>query len=432
MFGQPDTDWFVEARFGMFIHWGLYSLGARHEWIQNYECIPSDVYEKRYFDKFEPDLFDPHEWATLAKQAGMKYFVITTKHHEGFCMWDTKYTDYNAMKSPAKCDLLGNIVDAFRQEGFRVGLYHSLIDWHHPEFPPDALYPLGCSDEICDQEKHRDIKKYAEYLHNQIRELLTNYGKIDLAWFDYSYPTGPRYCKGKGRDDWQSEKLLKMVRELQPGIMVNNRLDLPGKPDFLTPEQYMPYNRPTCDGEEIVWEGCHTFSGSWGYNRDETSWKSDKQCIWMLIESVSKGGNLLMNVGPTARGEFDSRAKDKLEVYGKWMRYHSRSIYGCTEAPKEFVAPRDTRLTYNPKINRMYIHLLNYPFGGLYLPACFKDRIEYAQLLNDASELKFEKAMENVTSAYFGRTEVKEAPLVLKLPNIEPDVQVPVIELFMR
>ena len=423
---KANTEWFVDARFGMFIHWGLYSLAARHEWVQNYEKIAPDEYAKRYFDKFDVDLYDPKQWAEAAKEAGMKYFVITTKHHEGFCLWDSKYTDFKAPNTPTARDLIRPLVEAFRNEGIRVGFYYSLLDWHHPQFPIDKYHPQRDDRDAREREKNRDVSIYAEYLHNQVRELLTDFGKIDILWFDFSYPGED----GKGKDDWQSEKLMKMIRELQPEVMVTNRLNLPDEPDFITPEQFMPYARPLHDGKVITWEGCHTFSGSWGYHRDESTWKSDKQCIWMLVDSVSKGGNLLMNVGPTARGEFDERAKAKLSAYGRWMRLHRRSIYGCTEAPKEFETPQDTRLTYNPKTNRLYIHILNWPYGCIYLPECYKDKIKYAQLLNDASELliKPSGAQELTQHGYAAGY----PPLIITLPAVKPDVEIPVIELFLK
>jgi alpha-L-fucosidase len=413
----PDTDWFVDARFGMFIHWGLYALGARHEWMMHREKVPADVYEGRYFSRFNPDLYDPRQWARMAREAGMKYFVITTKHHEGFCLFDSKHTDYKAPNTPAGRDLIKPMVEAFRAEGLRVGFYYSLIDWHHPEFPIDRMHPLREDMEARQREKGRDVRKYAAYMRGQVRELLTGYGKIDILWFDFSY-TGP---DGKGRDDWESAKLLEMVRELQPGIMVDNRLDLPGEPDFVTPEQFIPPRWPTnAEGRRQVWEACHTFSGSWGYHRDEATWKSVKQCIWLLVDCVSKGGNLLMNVGPTARGEFDDRARDRLAGYGAWMRRHGRSIYGCTQAPDDLAAPEGTKLTWNPATKRMYVHLLSYPFRNLYLPT-FEGRIEYAQFLHDASELKFTDANAE-----------KKTPPMVELPAVTPNVEVPVIELAIK
>ena len=216
-----NTKWFVQDRFGMFIHWGLYSMLARHEWVKHREEISDERYDK-YFKFYNPDLYDPKIWAKAAKNAGMKYFVITTKHHEGFCMWDSDLTDYKVTKTPYGKDLIKPMVEAFRAEGIKVGFYHSVIDWHHPEYPIDGMHPMRNNKEFREQQKHRDIKKYAEYLHGQTKELLTRFGKIDVMWFDFSYPQ--MKDGGKGRTDWQSEKLIDMVRKLQPEIIVDDRL----------------------------------------------------------------------------------------------------------------------------------------------------------------------------------------------------------------
>lgn len=197
-----ETDWFVHDRFGMFIHWGTYALAARHEWVQSFEKIDEEHYRK-YFAHFDPDLYDPKAWARAAREAGMKYFVITTKHHEGSCLWDSAFTDFKAPNSPAGRDLLTPMVEAFRAEGIRVGFYYSLIDWHHPHFPIDNLHPLRDHPDALEMNKSRDVEIYAEYLHNQVRELLTNFGEIDVLWFDFSYPNHPQPegMRGKGRDD---------------------------------------------------------------------------------------------------------------------------------------------------------------------------------------------------------------------------------------
>ncbi|MEA3345045.1 MAG: alpha-L-fucosidase, partial [Chloroflexota bacterium] len=371
-----------------------------------------------------PDLYDPRAWARAAKKAGMKYFVITTKHHEGFCLWDSKYTDYKATNTPYGKDLLRPMVEAFRAEGLRVGFYYSLIDWHHPEFPVDRVHPMRDNEEFREKAKDRDIRKYAEYLHAQVRELMTEFGQIDLFFPDFSYPGED----GKGREDWQSEKLIKMVRELQPHILVNDRLDLmdvPGGWDYRTPEQVAVREWPKMDGQRVLWETCQTFSGSWGYHREETTWKSVKQLVQMLIDTVSKGGNLLLNVGPTARGEFDERAMDRLSGIGEWMGQHGRSIYGCTQAPDEFAAPQDCRLTYNPDTNRLYVHVLNWPVKALHLNG-LAGKVEYAQLLNDASEIEFTDWPDRL--ARWGDV---EDILTLELPVRKPNVTVPVIELFL-
>lgn len=415
-----DTCWFTRDRFGLFIHWGLYSLPARHEWIKKREEIPDEQYE-RYFKHFDPDLYDPKIWAKAAAFAGMKYFVVTTKHHEGFCLWDSQLTDYKATNTPAGRDLLQPMVEAFRDENLRVGFYHSLIDWHHPHFVIDRNHPMYKHPDRDQLNASRDQSKYIAYLHGQVEELLTNFGTIDLMWFDFSYP-GP---DGKGREDWESEKLLQLVRRLQPHAIVNDRLDLDTGWDLKTPEQFQPRQWIKVNGKPVVWEACQTFSGSWGYHRDESSWKSTEQLLQMLIDTVSKGGNLLLNVGPTGRGEFDERALSRLADIGEWMKRHSRSIYGCTQAPAEFKTPQDCRLTYNPATKRLYVHVFAWPFAHLHLDG-FAGKVEYAQLLNDASELIMH---ENHPKA---QKDDCENTLTLDLPVQKPNVTVPVIELFLK
>ena len=416
-----DTTWFVRDRFGMFIHWGLYALAARHEWVKNREKLGDEHYQ-RYFDHFYPDLYDPKAWARAAREAGMKYFVITTKHHEGFCLWDSAQTDYKATKTPWGKDLLAPMVEAFRGEGLRVGFYHSLLDWHHPEYPVDRCHPQREDQAFRARTKKRDVRKYAEYLRAQVEELLTQFGRIDILWFDFSFPGKD----GKGRSDWQSEKVIETVRRLQPDIMVDNRLDLPGVGDFVTPEQFQPYAGPKDErGKPAVWEACQTFSGSWGYHRDEQTWKTVKQLLCMLIDGVSKGGNLLLNVGPTARGEFDARALERLEGMGRWMRRHSRSIYGCGQS--QFTPPVDCRYTQNGK--RLYLHVFNWPFKIIYCPG-LAGKVEYAQLLHDGSEV-FMKGLEDwqSMSAAGGPP---PGTLALTLPVVQPDAEVPVVELFLK
>jgi len=420
-----DTKWFVHDRFGLFIHWGLYALPARHEWVRHNEKIPHEEYEK-YFRHFDPDLYDPKLWAAAASGAGMKYFVVTTKHHEGFCLWDTKLTDYKAPNTPAGRDLLRPMVEAFRERNMKVGFYHSLIDWRHPQYVVDKYN--GPYRDHPDREKMnvgRDQGKYAEYLRGQVRELLTDFGKVDVLWFDFSFATDKP--DGKGRAAWQSEKLYQMVRELQPHIVLDDRLDLPEGWDVKTPEQYQPRQWPRVNGQPVVWEACQTFSGSWGYHRDEMTWRSSDELIRTLIDCVSKGGNLLLNVGPTGRGEFDARALSRLSAFGEWMKRHSRSIYGCTQAPEGFETPRDCRLTYNPDTKRMYVHVMAWPYQHLHLDG-FGGKVEYAQLLNDASEVKM--GMSEWHAKQSGGA--SEKTLSLTLPVRKPDVAVPVIELFMK
>lgn len=424
---QPEpttgqTDWFLQDRFGLFIHWGIYSMAARHEWVKNREKIPDEEYQK-YFDLFDPDLYDPREWARAAKDAGMKYFVVTTKHHDGFCLFDSEHTDYKATNTPANRDLIAPMVEAFREEGLKVGFYHSLIDWHHPDFPVDGLHPMRDNEEYREREKGRDIRQYAEYLHKQTRELLTNYGTIDILWYDFSYSSANYgWSKGKGKEDWQSEKLMGIVRELQPNIILNDRLEIGG--DIKTPEQYQPREWVKVDGKPVVWEACQTLNGSWGYDRDNMDWKPVDMLVRMLVDTVSKGGNLLLNVGPTARGEFDPRALETLKGIGEWMRLHGRSIYGCTQS--DYAAPTDCRFTQNG--NRLYVHLFAWPPFALHLDG-LAGKVKYAQLLNDASEIKIARGGIGHGA---GSDTSESQTLTLRLPIQKPDVAVPVIELFLN
>ena len=415
---ESRMQWWKDDRFGMFIHWGLYALPARHEWVKNHEHLTNEEYQQ-YFNKFDPDLFDPVTWAKKAKAAGMRYAVLTTKHHEGFCLFDSKYTDYKAPNTPAKRDLVKEYVAAFRAQGIKVGFYYSLLDWHHPDYTIDAYHPQSPQDKsdsaYARLNKGRDMAKYRQYIRNQITELLTNYGKIDILWLDFSFPQKDGH--GKGHDDWGSAGLLKLIRKLQPGIIVDNRLDLndyADGADFETPEQVSPAALEKYRGK--VWETCQTFSGSWGYYRDEHSWKTDKQLLDLLVTSVANGGNLILNVGPTARGEFDYRANRALDSIAYWMHANNKAIYHCTYAPAEFRAPENTRLTYNPVTKRLYVHLFEYPTSGsLTLPG-FKGKVTYAQFLHDDSELKM------------GGTD----DLIIQLPTEKPPYEVPVIELFLQ
>ncbi len=418
--------WWTEARFGMFIHWGLYAQAARHEWVKKKERISDEEYQK-YFEIFNPDLFDPADWAKKAKAAGMKYGVITTKHHEGFNMFKSEFTDYNVTNTPYGKDIIKEWVDAFRAEGLGIGFYYSLIDWHHPEYTIDRIHPQSArtQEEYDELNKDRDMAVYRKYLKNQVREILTNYGKIDILWLDYSFPGK----FGKDRNDWGSEDLMKMVRTLQPEILVNDRADLKdyaGGWDFTTPEQFKVQKWPEENGVKIPWETCQTFSGSWGYYRDEYTWKDTKQLLVLLIESVSKGGNVLLNVGPTARGTFDERADHALSEMGKWMKVNSRSIYACTQAPEDFEVPDNSLLTYNPETKRLYVHLLDYPMKNFLLHD-YGDKVKYAQFLHDASEINIGKPYGHWVQQETGANDIN-----LLLPVNKPNVEIPVIELFLK
>lgn len=429
MTGSAEAvDRLKQRRFGLFIHWGLYALAARNEWARHRERTPDEEYQ-RYFDHFDPDLYDPRDWAARAEAAGAQYVVVTAKHHEGFCLWDTDLTDFSAAHTPYGRDLLTPLVDALRERGLGVGLYYSLIDWHHPQFPIDGLHPLRDDPAALAGQAGRDIARYREYLHGQVRELLTRFGPIDELWFDFSYPDhvheGTPVWGGKGADDWGSEDLLAMVRRLQPGALVNDRLGVPG--DLVTPEQFQPSEPIVRDGRPVPWEACQTINGSWGYDRDNLENKSPGLLLRMLVDTVSKDGNLLLNVGPTGRGELDPVARRTLTVIGEWMRVHGRSIHGA--GPSSFIPPPDCR--YTQRGERLYLHLFAWPFETVHLPG-LAGRVEHAQLLHDASEVTREVHDQARAAAMTDEPAQPPGTLTLRLPVRRPDVEIPVVELFLR
>lgn len=410
---KPDMSWFEEGRFGLFMHWGLYALNGETEWLMFHQKMTPEAYRERFFNYFEPDLFEPEVWAKLAKKAGMKYFVITAKHHDGFCLWDTKTTDYNAVKAPlCRRDLLKDIVEAFRNEGLKVGIYCTLPDWSRPDFPITDRHPLRETPE------ERDWSTFTPFLHEQVRELLTNYGKVDLIWFDGSYPdTVPV---------WDAPKLNEMIRTLQPGILINR---LPGFSDFHSPEQTIPRDGIRDEeGNLLPWEGCQIFNGRWSFPRyDRQHRKTSKQVVEMLIRHVSRGGNLLLNAGPTSRGCFDEYETEIFEALARWMKWNGRSITGCTVSPAEFPEPANGLYTYNPKTNRLYLHLFSWPDHRVVLQN-LAGKVAYAQLLETGCELMMSEY--DPTNVHGNKMQPGE--LLLSLPIESPKTEVPVIELFLK
>jgi len=292
--------WWHEARFGMFVHWGLYSQLGRHEWAMNRERIPMAEYEK-LADTWRPKERPAREWARLAKQAGAKYMVMTTKHHEGFCLWDTAQTDYNAVKHGPGRDLVREFVDACREFGLRIGFYYSLMDWHHPD-------GARCATDAAAR------RRFLDFTDGCVRELCSNYGKIDIMWYDVAWPMRTPAL-------WESARRNAMVRELQPDIIINNRSLL--DEDFGTPEEHV-----TAAGPGRAWEACMTFNGSWGYMPSAIDWRSVREVLGMLRTATAGGGNLLLNIGPKPDGSAPEEAVERLEAVGRWIDGNGEALYG--------------------------------------------------------------------------------------------------------
>jgi len=364
--------WWHEAKFGMFIHWGLYSIIGQHEWAMEIEGVPIPQYEI-LAKHFNPKPNAAREWARLAKRAGQKYMVMTTKHHEGFCNFDTKLTNYCATKQGPGRDLVREFVEAARAEGLRVGFYYSLMDWHHPD-------GARCA-------KDEDARKrFVEYTHGLIRELLSNYGKIDILWYDVDWPLTP--------EQWESERMNKMVFELQPEIIVNNRNGLPG--DFSTPEQHIQASEGT-----RAWETCMTLNDSWGYQRSDDAWKNAKTIARNLATCARGGGNYLLNIGPKPDGSVPEESVRILEKVGQWLDTNGKAIYGTERGKFSF----GTFAEYTRRGNTLYVHVFYWPshtpaadWLSFYQPQTvaaiggLNARVKSARLLKTGAPVKFEQS----------------------------------------
>jgi alpha-L-fucosidase len=349
--------WWHEAKFGMFVHWGLYSVLGRHEWVMENEGIPVAEYEALAAG-FLPKPQPARDWARLAKRAGMKYIVMTTKHHEGFCLFDTPSTPYCAPRQACGRDMVKEYVEAARAEGLRVGFYYSLMDWHHPD-------GARCSED----EAAR--RRFVDYIHGHVRELCTRYGKLDVLWYDVSWP-----LDAKG---WESERMNRMVFELQPDTIVNNRNGLPG--DFATPEQRI---EAATGGR--AWEACMTMNESWGYHAADDAWKTPRQVVRNLITCARDGGNYLLNIGPTADGSIPPESVRILEKVGGWLSRNGAAIYGAEPCS----ARRSNFASFTRKGNTLFVHVYFWPgdtvsVGGL-LP-----RVKSARLLASGAPVSFDQ-----------------------------------------
>ena len=403
--------WWREARFGMFVHWGLYSglagtwndkpvaTKGGMEWIQQRVGADTDTYAKRAIPMFQPKPGFAREWARVAKDAGCRYVVFTTKHHDGFALHDSKVSDYDA-GSVLHRDLVKEIVEACRAEGLRVGFYHSVIDWHHPQYAyarskqlPHPLkgkpYPNG----------ERDHAKYLDYLHAEVGELVSNYGPVDVLWWDYSAQDF------QGDEAWRAGDLMRLVRAKQPGIIMNNRLYRtreagwasmgtegflpqlnPKFGDFITPEQHIPATgMPGVD-----WETCMTMNTTWGYSDHDHAWKSDETLLRNLIDIASKGGNYLLNIGPKGDGSVPEQSVQAMHTLGAWMKVNGESIYGTSASPFDKLAwGRCTQKKLADGATRLYLHVFDWPKDGkLAVPTLDRKPLK-ASLLDGGKRLDF-------------------------------------------
>ena len=379
--------WWRHDRFGMFIHWGLYAVPAGQwngntnhaEWIRTTAQIPRDEYDK-FQAKFNPVKFDADQWVMMAKNAGMKYIVITSKHHDGFCLWDSKVTNYDIIDgTPFKRDILKELTDACKKHGIRMCFYHSIMDWHHPDYLPRRDWEKWPADSA-------DYEKYVSYMKSQLKEIITRYDP-GVLWFD-----------GEWENTWTHDRGLDLydyVRSLKPDIIINNRVDkgrqgmqgmtLAGTfaGDFGTPEQEIPATGiPGVD-----WESCMTMNGHWGWNKNDKNFKSTTDLVRKLVDIASKGGNFLLNVGPKPDGTFPQESIDRLEQIGQWMKVNSDSIYGTTASPfKKLSWGRCTQKTSGQNTS-LYLHVFSWPSNGKLLVPGLRNNIKKAYMLADTARI---------------------------------------------
>ncbi len=368
--------WFREARFGLFIHWGVYAVPAGEykdqtgfgEWYLEESKMPVSEYEK-FAAQFHPVKFNAADWVRMAKDAGMRYIVITSKHHDGFGLFRSAQTDWCIRRTPFAPDPLKELADACRKEGLRLCFYHSIMDWHHPDWPTRRAWNDQASGTP-------DMDRYVAYMKAQLKELLTGYGPIGILWFD-----------GEWESPWTHERgvdLYHFVRTLQPDLIVNNRIGKgrggmdgmdrgQGVGDYGTPEQEIP---ATGFPAGVDWESCMTMNNHWGYNKHDHHWKSTATLVRNLIDCASKGGNYLLNVGPTAEGTFPDASIQRLAEIGRWMKVNRESIYGTTASP--FNKSPWGRTTQKP--GQIYLHVYHWP-ADAHLDVPLKNRVEQARLL---------------------------------------------------
>jgi alpha-L-fucosidase len=393
---EPDDRlaWFHEAKFGLFIHWGLYAVPAGEwegktgygEWIHYNANIPGREYEK-FAAQFNPVKFNAEEWVSMAKNAGMQYIVITTKHHEGFCLYDSELTDYDIVDAtPYGKDPMKALAAECEKQGIKLCFYYSVKDWHHPNYPVEYTYFSKAQPDGFvgfPEQNVPDYKKYFAYLQGQVKEILTNYGPIGIIWFDWY---GSAFDAGETENLAMAEQLVDSIHKWQPSCLINNRLGGIGA-DYGTPEQEIPGGV-----QKAAFEVCMTLNNHWGYNKNDNNWKNTEKVIYNICDIVSKGGNYLLNVGPTSEGLIPERSVEILKEVGKWLKVNGEAIYNASSGGPSVRWNYDVEMI-TAKPGTFYLHVFDYPEDRKVYFNDFEEKATSVYMLADKSRtpLTFEK-----------------------------------------
>lgn len=375
---------FQDNKFGIFLHWGLYSMMAQGEWYMQNKKIDKHVYSK-FAAGFCPSKFDAAQWVSAIKNSGAKYICFTTRHHEGFSMFKTQWSDYNVVDAtPFKRDIVKELAEECHKQGIKIFFYYSLLDWYREDY-----YPIGNTGHNTGRTQHGEWKSYDQFMKNQLTELLTNYGKIDGIWFD-GYWDQPKIF------NWHITEIYDLIHKLQPACLIGNNHHLSpiSGEDFQMFERDIPgENKSGLSGQEVSrlpLETCETMNGMWGYQIEDQGYKSPNQLIQYIVRTAGNNANLLMNIGPMPSGELPAPALDRLMEVGKWMKQNGETVYGTRGGD---VAPHDWGVTTR-KGNHLYIHILNYKDKALYLP--LTSRVKSISAYGDKAKIRFTQDKDGV------------------------------------